>query len=640
MFPSEEPQPSEVLITIVGFGSATKSGWSTVWFTLSSDFSGYKIFDLYRGVELHMPTTTVAGARVAGTNSSINVAVTMEASMESVGGKFGPSGFGALLLCRSNVTDPALALFLEKMSRLTTQPLGNFSCEGGPQCHGGATAWPFYPSCNSTNCAGLLQTMVDNPPTQNHSHSPTIAGESMLSVPGGSFLFESYGEEWRPPPDRGKLAGQRGVGVQFPWQQSPTIPHSHMLTVGSLFVSKYPVTNQQYARFLNESGYKPVDTEHWLQHWETMESPSTMQLKRPVTYVSLSDANAFCRHYSARLPHTWEWNWFASAGTLYPWGSSAPTNLTCPPIGGGIGENLTAAPPADVDAYPAGCAPSGVCDLVGNTWEMTDAFADQHNRAVVLKGGSRYHASGSMWYFPNALAVNTHEKAFLFSDGYERSGTVGFRCVADSSVPIIDPCTKCKDKACLCLGGNTPQAVSGDVDLSKARNWISTAVSKSVVVAHKDVADSSAAMNLSFVDVSKASRSSVRPYCCSPLGLSWADGAVPHSNASSSHNGIDTTPIGSGFRLQVSTTNQARRLTIFAGCWSASCKLHTEMDGQQPIVREMTIGREVLMYRWEIIVRSADDSTGMLTATWIVTDGDGNVTFQAAMLEDISDAFE
>ena len=51
---------------------------------------------------------------------------------------------------------------------------------------------------------------------------------------------------------------------------------------------------------------------------------------------------------------------------------------------GGFGANLTALPPAEVDAYdPVGCSPTGACDLVGNTWEMTDAFVDQHNRAVV-----------------------------------------------------------------------------------------------------------------------------------------------------------------------------------------------------------------------------------------------------------------
>lgn len=60
---------------------------------------------------------------------------------------------------------------------------------------------------------------------------------------------------------------------------------------------------------------------------------------------------------------------------------------------------------------------------------------NRHSRAVVLKGGSNYYAQGSMWYFPNALPINQHEKMFLMNPGWERSGTVGFRCIADS-VPL------------------------------------------------------------------------------------------------------------------------------------------------------------------------------------------------------------
>ena len=84
-----------------------------------------------------------------------------------------------------------------------------------------------------------------------------------------------------------------------------------------------------------------------------------------------------------------------------------------------------------MNAHPNGCSPVGTCDLIGNTWEMTNAFLDQHNRAVMLKGGSNYYAKGSSWYFPNALKITTHQKAFLYSSGYERAATVGFRCVAD-----------------------------------------------------------------------------------------------------------------------------------------------------------------------------------------------------------------
>ena len=54
-----------------------------------------------------------------------------------------------------------------------------------------------------------------------------------------------------------------------------------------------------------------------------------------------------------------------------------------------------------------------------------------HTRAVILRGGSNYRPSGSLWYFPQAKQNNQHEKYFLMSERYERAGTVGFRCVVD-----------------------------------------------------------------------------------------------------------------------------------------------------------------------------------------------------------------
>ena len=36
-----------------------------------------------------------------------------------------------------------------------------------------------------------------------------------------------------------------------------------------------------------------------------------------------------------------------------------------------------------------------------------------------------------MWYFPTAYEVYKHGKLLLMSDGYDRSGTIGFRCVVD-----------------------------------------------------------------------------------------------------------------------------------------------------------------------------------------------------------------
>ena len=62
--------------------------------------------------------------------------------------------------------------------------------------------------------------------------------------------------------------------------------------------------------------------------------------------------------------------------------------------------------PDDVDAHPQGASPFGVMDLVGNVWQWTDEFVDEHTRAAILQGGSYYQPQGSLWYFPAGLQAD------------------------------------------------------------------------------------------------------------------------------------------------------------------------------------------------------------------------------------------
>jgi formylglycine-generating enzyme required for sulfatase activity len=87
--------------------------------------------------------------------------------------------------------------------------------------------------------------------------------------------------------------------------------------------------------------------------------------------------------------------------------------------------------PADVDAYPRGASPYGVLDLEGNVSEWTDEFADVHTRAAIIRGGASYRPAGSVWYFPQTDRLDQHQKLLLMDESRDRSGTIGFRCVAD-----------------------------------------------------------------------------------------------------------------------------------------------------------------------------------------------------------------
>ncbi|WP_263355721.1 formylglycine-generating enzyme family protein [Acidicapsa ligni] len=89
-------------------------------------------------------------------------------------------------------------------------------------------------------------------------------------------------------------------------------------------------------------------------------------------------------------------------------------------------------PASDVRVHPRGASPFGVIDLVGNVWQWTDEYHDEHTRFAVLRGGSHYQPQGSRWYFPQAYELSQHGKYLLMAPGLDRSGTVGFRCVKDT----------------------------------------------------------------------------------------------------------------------------------------------------------------------------------------------------------------
>ncbi|MFM8272864.1 MAG: formylglycine-generating enzyme family protein, partial [Gemmata sp.] len=94
-------------------------------------------------------------------------------------------------------------------------------------------------------------------------------------------------------------------------------------------LSRWPVTNEQYARFISESGYAPdpmhINSETYLANWRNNGPPKGKE-RHPVTYVSLFDALAYCRWAGQNLPTEWMWEKAARSpdGRVYPWGGPEP----------------------------------------------------------------------------------------------------------------------------------------------------------------------------------------------------------------------------------------------------------------------------------------------------------------------------
>ena len=149
------------------------------------------------------------------------------------------------------------------------------------------------------------------------------------------------------------------------------------------------------------------------------------------SYVSHIEARRYCTYYGKRLPHSYEWQYAAQGtdGRTYPWGSLKDRRRFPSTVKGWLAL-------ADVDAFsPLDESPFGVSGLVGHVWQWTSEFCDAHTCRSSMRGGSNYEpsTSGHNYYFKQALELNKEQKYLTMSDSYDRTGTFGFRCVADAA---------------------------------------------------------------------------------------------------------------------------------------------------------------------------------------------------------------
>lgn len=349
---------------------------------------GWRDYDCYRGVPLDANTSSGAAT------------VVLEAH-----------GYGCVWRTRAPLSAAAEA-FLTAMRELTARgPLESF---------------------NETRRV-MQQTMTPVTPTARRSAPPP----GMLAVPGTAayhFVVSGHEIEGR---------GIAGADVQYPWESGPTSVHNHTMPIHRFYMDRTPVTCGAYATFLTESKYQPRDDHNFLKNWRagdnaTAYTPPAELVDVPVSYVSLREARAYCEHYGKRLPASFEWQYAAQGtdGRPYPWGTEAAcaTNGTCCPALTPKYRNASS-----VWAHPAGASPFGMLDMVGNVWQFTDEFTDEHTRATIVRGGSFFAPQvpdlDVDWYFPNGpemRRLDAHGKYFLMDDSYERCGTIGFRCAADA----------------------------------------------------------------------------------------------------------------------------------------------------------------------------------------------------------------
>ena len=336
--------------------------------------AGMRYFDLYGGTEL--PVQKDATGR-----SVLSFAI------ES-------NGFGAIF-ATSSEPDAKIQRLMAEMKQLTARPLASFSSERKI----------------------LKQEITPIVATSAVGSAPL----GMIQIPEADFLFRVGGIEIEGSNDI-------GVDVQYPWENAARRFHEHPMHIKSFYIDTYPVTNREFKKFLDVVHYHPKDDLNFLRDWRDGTFPPGWD-NRPVTWVSLEDARSYAAWVGKRLPHEWEWQYAAQGldGRTYPWGNQWDASAVPEPEKG-----RTMRGPDPVGTHPKGASPFGVMDLVGNVWQWTEEFTDEHTRGAILRGGSYYQPQGSIWYFPQAYKLSEHGKLLMMSPGMDRSGAVGFRLVEDA----------------------------------------------------------------------------------------------------------------------------------------------------------------------------------------------------------------
>ena len=163
---------------------------------------------------------------------------------------------------------------------------------------------------------------------------------------------------------------------------------AHPVDVAAFRIARAPVTNEEYARFVDAGGYE--ERSFWSDagwrwrartgavrpvYWELVNGETRMrsydrlqplQPHRPVIHVCWFEAEAYCRWAKRRLPTEAEWELAASTPERrrFPWGSERPSKRLAN-LDGRLGG------PVDVACFPDGDSVYGCRQMIGNVWEWT-----------------------------------------------------------------------------------------------------------------------------------------------------------------------------------------------------------------------------------------------------------------------------
>ncbi len=296
----------------------------------------------------------------------------------------------------------------------------------------------------------LPPTNTPIPPTATSTPEPT---STPIPTPtpslGSTMISEKDGMEMVFIP-----AGEFTMGSKLYADERP----AHQVTLDAYWIDKTEVTNQMFAKFLNDKmtqftitpddfmkSVKSGDdtlylltcstcTDKWTDRitWDgTQFSVAPGYENHPVVMVSWFGADAYCSWADRRLPTEAEWE-NAAKGTdnrTYPWGNNTP-DKTLTNINNYVGDTT------EVGSYPAGASFYGLFDMAGNAAEWVhDWYNEKYYQNSPSSNpfgpdtGDKKVVRGDEWDCAYYFCGGERTSARLFPQEPSTIGVgVGFRC--------------------------------------------------------------------------------------------------------------------------------------------------------------------------------------------------------------------
>lgn len=107
---------------------------------------------------------------------------------------------------------------------------------------------------------------------------------------------------------------------RYEWDPVPQRFHVQWMQLKPYFIDKHPVTQSQWETYLNSGGEIPTDTWHYLHDWDwtsAVPKPRAGNESKPVVYIGLDEARAYCASLGKRLPREEEWQF--AVRTVLSW---------------------------------------------------------------------------------------------------------------------------------------------------------------------------------------------------------------------------------------------------------------------------------------------------------------------------------